>query len=269
MPDLSKREWERLCLSLTIGGPISAVPCQFTDVELTEIADAFWDTGYLNIPPVFKNQELEPLVRALEIFDEAKIPPAYIYIFDQPWVLFEKLRVLIAHLLGAEYALLPNLWAWHLRSSGVTGWPPHRDCDSDTVFSVGPDQMLMSLSLWVPLTHADEDNGCMFVIPRQQEENLEPEQELTLERLKPFATSLPVAAGSVLGWPQDLIHWGGTYGENAKGPRMSLSFEFQNTSFAPLAEPMLDTANPPPFDQRLSLIQEQFSKYQHIAPDLS
>jgi len=268
MPDLSKQDWEKLCPSLTIGHSFSVIPYQFTDEGLTEIADAFWEMGYLNIPPVFEIQELEPLIRALQILDEARIPPAYIYIYDQSWALFEKLRLLISHLLGEDYALLPNLWAWHLRSSGATGWPPHRDCDSETVFNVGPDQLLMSLSLWVPLTHVDEENGCMFVVPRQQEGELEPGQELTLERLEPFATSLPVAAGSVLGWPQDLIHWGGAFGENAKGPRMSLSFEFQNTSFTPLTEPLLDTASPPQFDQRLLLIQQQFSKYRHIAPDL-
>ncbi|MEH6402240.1 MAG: phytanoyl-CoA dioxygenase family protein [Sneathiella sp.] len=269
MPDLLLEEWERLCPNLTIGKPVSKNFSPFSDTMLAEIADGFWDKGYLKIPSVIKAPELERLVTAFQIFDKADIPPAYLYIYDQPWALFESLRHLIGHLLGTEYALLPNLWAWHLRKPGATGWPPHRDCDSETVFSVGPDQMLMSLSLWVPLTNVDQENGCIFVVAREDEKNLEHDQELELEMLTPYATPLPVPAGSVLGWPQDLIHWGGVYSEGAKEPRMSLSFEFQNTSFAPLAEPLLSTENPPSFEQRVSLIQAQFEKYKHIAPDLN
>lgn len=268
MPDLSETEWGDLCPSLSIGESIVADPYSFSEAFLAKIADQFWENGFLEIPSVFGELELQTLIEAMICLEQAKIPPAFIYIYDQPWALFERLRLLISHFLGEEYAVLPNLWAWHMRKPGATGWPPHRDCDSETVFNVGPDQMLMSLSLWLPLTSVDEANGCMYVIPRQKEEKLSSNGVLEWGKIKSFGNALPAPAGSVLGWPQDLVHWGGTFTEKAKEPRISLSFEFQNTSFAPLATPLLNTANPPPFEQRISLIQEQFAKYRHIAPDL-
>ena len=50
-------------------------------------------------------------------------------------------------------------------------------------------------------------------------------------------------------------------------PRSSLSFEFQNRVFEPLAEPLLDVKNPPDFETRLALINGQFEKYRHIDPE--
>ncbi|MEH6476579.1 MAG: hypothetical protein V7727_12870, partial [Sneathiella sp.] len=172
MFDLTIQEWREICPDLTIGQPRNIDPVPFTEAELTSIADQFWETGYLNISQLFGPSELEPIISAFNALKAANIPPVYIYIFDQPWILFEKLRSLISHFLGDEYALLPNFWAWHLSEHGKTGWPPHRDCDAETVFQIGPDPVLMSLSLWIPLSDVDEDNGCMSVVDRANEKNL-------------------------------------------------------------------------------------------------
>lgn len=184
----------------------------------------------------------------------------YIYLFDQPWWLFARLGVLLRHFVGDEFGVLPNLWAWHLDREGARGWPPHRDCDAETVFGEGEDAVLMSLSLWLPLTDADESNGCMYVVPKAHVVAGNALQKPDLLDARPLSAK----AGSVLGWRQDLHHWGGSYTTAAKNPRISLSLEFQNMAFEPLAEPLINVRRPPSFEMRQKLIKEQFAKYRHI-----
>ncbi|WP_169567742.1 phytanoyl-CoA dioxygenase family protein [Sneathiella limimaris] len=267
MLNWSKDEWLHLCPELTIEGDVTPDHyCQWDGWELEEISTGFHKDGYLNLSSVLPSSLCEQLSDAMEILANNNIPAVYIYIYDQPWQLFESLRQLISHFLGEDYALLPNFWAWNLSAAGEAGWSPHRDCDAETVFDIGGDTLLMSLSLWVPLTEVDERNGCMFVIPRSEENNIQKLMELDRENLLPFAKPLPAKAGSVLGWPQDLYHFGGEYRDGAKTPRRSLSFEFQNTSFDPLAKPLLSTRQMPDFETRLRLMSEQFEKYRHIDP---
>lgn len=269
MPEpLTAEDWLSLAPGLSIGEKVSVNEITFPRSTLTDISAAFWKEGYLSLPPLFAEDELAPIKNAIYTLSGRGIAPVYIYLYDQPWHLFARLGVLLRHFLGESFGVLPNLWAWHLDREGARGWPPHRDCDAETVFGEGDDAVLMSLSLWLPLTDTDESNGCMYVVPqsRLKAANGSP---------MPFnpdpldAKALPVKAGSLLGWPQDLYHWGGAYTEAAKNPRVSLSLEFQNRAFDPLAEPLINMSQLPSFDARRSLIVDQFEKYRHIDPGLS
>ncbi len=268
MPDRSKDDWLRLCPQLSIGASQSVEPLKLSSETLAAVAEHFWSRGFLQLPPQFNAKDLAPIIAGMHQLKSAGIAPVYIYLFDQPWQLFEKLRPLTAHLLGEDYALLPNFWAWHLDRAGAAGWPLHRDCDAQTVFKVGADKLLMSLSLWLPLTDVDEANGCMYVVeyPALKARGGD---EISDGEICAVATPLPAKAGSVLGWPQDVLHFGGTYSEKATNARLSLSFEFQNTAFDPLAEPLLSTRNLPGFETRLKLLADQFDKYRHIDPGLA
>ncbi|WP_169544521.1 phytanoyl-CoA dioxygenase family protein [Sneathiella aquimaris] len=267
MSNLSKKDWESLCPELTIEEAYTFPQIDFSDDRLDDIATGVWGNGFIHEKPVFSQEQLHPLLKALTLMQAKGIPPVYIYVFDQPWYLFKQLNQLIGHFLGDEYALLPNLWAWYFDAPGERGWRPHQDCHLETVFDLGGDKMLMSLSLWIPLTDCTEENGCMFVLPREKEHVLRDNPEMEQALLEPYAQPLPAAAGSVLGWPQDLVHWGGTFKEGAVPPRASLSLEFQNTAFDPLVAPFLDAGAPPVFQERLSLIQGQYEKYKHIVSE--
>lgn len=249
--------WLNLAPGLTIDSSGPPLPHAFTEADRDHTAIQLHEEGYFQMPPVFTEAELTPVRDALMRFRVQKIPPVYIYLYDQPWHLFHRLTQLIGHFLGEKYAILPNLWAWHLAMPGEAGWPPHRDCDADTVFDIGGDRILMSLSLWVPLTDTAPENGGMYVLPRTRQPGLEGID-------KAQGVALPARAGSVLGWTQDLYHWGGDYTADATGPRLSLSLEFQNRAFAALIEPLLDFSKLPPFDQRLAMIEGQFAKYSHM-----
>lgn len=226
----------------------------------------FHDQGYLNFPPLFRASEIQPLKQGILTLADAGLPAAYIYIYDQPWQLFARLRPLISHFLGENFRLLPNFWAWNIPSEkGHRGWPAHQDCQAQTRFDDGlGGDLLMSLSLWVPLSDATLDNGCMHVLPRSKELAYQPAL-LSQDQIRPAdGLALPAKAGSVLGWPQDLYHWSGETTGLSEEPRISLSLEFQNPAFEALRDPLLDLDNPPSLAERLDLIHQQFPRYRHM-----
>jgi hypothetical protein len=265
LEERGKEDWLALVPGLSIEGKPSIEEISFSPSRLSEISAVFWEEGYISLQPLFEESELSPIRKGIYAMAARDIPPVYIYLFDQPWWLFARLGVLLRHFVGEKFGVLPNLWAWHLDRVGARGWPPHRDCDVETVFGEGEDAVLMSLSLWIPLTDTDEDNGCMYALPRASTAATVTNGQPNLSKGRP----LPANAGSVLGWPQDLYHWGGAYSREAKKPRVSISLEFQNRAFAPLAEPLIDMTRLPRFERRRDLIETQFEKYRHIDPTLS
>lgn len=261
MPEWTVDDWRRLIPELAIGKRAAGAEIGFTDAALSEISDSLWEYGYFTCSPVFAASDIAPIETGMKRLAAVGLPPVYIYLYDEPWQIAAKLGALVRHFLGESFAILPNLWAWHLAKDGETGWPLHRDCSARTVFGKGPAAVLLSLSLWLPITDADERNGCMYVVPKSGlNENGEPSSHAMAE------IALPARAGSVLGWRQDLLHRGGRFGPDAVGPRLSLSFEFQNRAFDPLVEPLIDPGSFPDFSLRDSLIRAQFAKYRHIDP---
>ena len=259
--------WTGLAPQLTISSePDFAVPHCFTPGELWDVSQHFQDQGYLYLPTVIEPAEIASVSQALVALEAAGLPPVFIYVFDQPWEIFHRLSNLIGYFLGDQFALLPNFWAWHVAPvPGQGGWPPHQDCQAETRFTdADGEETLMSLSLWVPLVDVSEQNCCMYVLPRSVQEKYAPPISEPEQINLTDGVALPANAGSVMGWPQDLYHWSGKMPEGASVPRMSLSLEFQNPAFSPLAEPLLDVASPPPFEERLALIAAQFEKYRHM-----
>ncbi len=267
MTDLrTKLFWERTAPFLSIerqDRPSAPIP--FDTITLSKISDIFWREGYLHLEPVFTEQRLAPIRKGIEALIVDGIHPAFIYVYDEPWRLFQDLSRLIAHFLGEDFGLLPHLWAWYVAERPDRfGWPPHTDCQGQTRFAENGFDMLMSLSLWVPLTDATPENGCMYVLPRPFEAEYFPAiTDPTQIRLQDVR-ALPAPRGSVLGWPQDLYHWSGRSSHLAQQPRISLSFEFQNRAFEPMAERLLDLTAPPSFKERLDLVVQQFKKYPHM-----
>lgn len=259
--------WRGLAPQLTISdAPRRSADVDFSEDALNNISARFHEEGYLYLEPVFDEHRLTPIRDGILALGGAGVPPVFIYLYDQPYALFMSLRRLIGYFLGQRFALLPNLWAWNIPpTEGASGWSPHQDCEATTRFPDGTGgDMLMSLSLWIPLTDATLDNGCMSVLPRTNERFYDFPLD-DPDGINPaHAVALPAKAGSVLGWPQDLYHWSNKVTKNASGPRLSLSLEFQNPAFDPLVPPLLDVARPPSFETRLGLVRQQFSKYRHM-----
>lgn len=264
--------WRKIAPQLTPGrltadkanSPVGEI--NFTDAQLMAISDQFHSEGILQLAPVFSAAEMRALKQAILSLEEEGLPPVFIYAYDEPWQLFNRLSPLIEYFLGANFRLLPNFWAWHIpATAGAAGWPPHRDCQAETRLDDGDGgEILMSLSLWIPLVDVSEDNSCMYVLPHRSGRHFPTSLRGPDDFDQSEGRALPAKAGSVLGWPQDVYHWSGTMSPQASAPRLSLSLEFQNAAFAPLAEPLLDVCAPPGLETRLTLIGKQFAKYRHM-----
>ncbi len=234
----------------------------FAGFDFSALSDRFWDEGYFLLHDILPGDLLADLRGAIERLVANGLPPAMIYLYDEAWQVFAALRPLLTHFLGDKVALLPHFWAWHVdpRDQG-RGWPPHRDYQGDSAIG---DDMLISLSLWVPLSDATPENGCMYVLPRSFERCydspvLKP-QDVELQDVR----ALPARPGAVMGWRQDVYHWGSRASRHASSARISLSLEFQNAAFDPLGDPLLTLETPPSFHERLLLIARQFEKYRHM-----
>ena len=259
--------WRKLAPQLTIGERADNHDAiKFDRSVLSAISNTLGQDGYLHLPQQFCRQQTDPVYMGIKALESEGIPAVYIYLFDQPWVLFSRLGQLIRYFLGANFALLPNFWAWNIPArKGASGWPPHQDCQARTRYSDGSGgDILLSLSLWLPLSDATLENGCMSVLPRSNEHHYDMPLDDPADIRSEHGLALPVQAGSVLGWAQDLYHWSNRVTEKAEGPRLSLSFEFQNRAFEPLSEPLLDVHTPPDFETRLRLIKMQFARYRHM-----
>ncbi len=254
-PDLSISKNKLRC------DPLSSID----DRLLSNVSDTLWQDGYLNCQALYTEQELLPIRTAMELFHQRQIPQAFIYLYDETWTLFLRARALLSNFLGDNYRILPHFWAWYIEPGKGKGWPPHRDSADRSVIALYGQEMLVSLSLWLPLTEATPENGCMSVLPlsyeRQYDTPISAPSQIPLQDV----LCLPAKAGSILGWRQDLFHWGGRSHASATKPRLSLSLEFQNAALDPLCEPLFDPEHPPTPEDRLHLILQQFEKYKHIA----
>jgi hypothetical protein len=260
--------WQKLNPQLSISdginpkADIAEISADKGGFDAGALSERFWDEGYFLIHDVLPTGDLAKLRDGIETLVANGLSPSLIYLYDEAWDVFRRLRPLLSHFLGDRIALLPHFWAWHVdpKENG-SGWPPHRDYQGESTIG---DEMLISLSLWVPLSNATPENGCMHVLPRNFEKGYPaPVEEPANVRLQDIR-ALPAQPGAVIGWRQDLYHWGGRASPYANEPRISLSLEFQNAAFDPLANQLLGLDHPPVFLHRLSLIAEQFEKYRHM-----
>lgn len=260
--------WQDLAPMLSIGSEFAKDQiAELNGVMIEEASCQLHREGYFKLPSVISPSMIEKLREGMWALKNANHPPVYIYLYDEAWFVFAGLQQLISNFLGDDFALLPNFWAWHLDiNAGSVGWSPHQDCQAQTVFPLDDDSnLLVSLSLWVPLNDATIDNGCMVVLPK----TIEAKYKDTISNVDEIdladGKELPAPSGAVLGWTQELYHWSKAATGKSDIPRMSLSLEFQNSSFDPLTAPLLDAAEPVNFEARLALIELQFEKYRHIA----
>ncbi|MEZ5956660.1 MAG: phytanoyl-CoA dioxygenase family protein [Hyphomonadaceae bacterium] len=192
---------------------------------------------------------------------ERGLPAVFVWLYDEPWRCFARLRPVLSHFLGPEYKMLPDFWAWHVDPrKSEAGWSPHIDRGGQRTLAV--DGSPLSLTCWIPLTDANPLNSCMYLIPafldpfygRAHERNQLPRPETI--------RALPAKPGEYLIWNQAVLHWGSSASEFADGPRMSMAIEFQRGDIAPFNSPLLDQI--PDFAERRRLLGKQILQYKHM-----
>jgi hypothetical protein len=193
--------------------------------------------GYFKTGPIIPESTLASMRGCVEAVRKAGWPPVFAFIYDPFWAVTRVPFVtefLLADL-GDEFnIIMSRVWCYYVPPSrGAGGWTPHADAYSNPA---------NRLTVWIPLTDATLDNGCIYVVPKDFAYGGTPPKR---ERLRADSVSsdyaldllhsckaLPAAAGSVLGWDPQTIHWGSKCHEPSD-PRISIGCEFVSKGVVP------------------------------------
>jgi hypothetical protein len=225
--------------------------------------------GYFHTPELLSRDAIGALGQAAETLRAEGWPAAFCFVYDEAWRVARtpSLNRIVEAVLGPAYRQIPNVWCHYVPAAWRSrGWPPHID-------GYGGETSKNRLTIWIPLTEATLDNGCMYVIPKDAPHTTLDEQydKATARRLLQGARALPASPGEALGWMFETIHWGSSSTPNAKEPRVSLSFEFISRDATPDADelPLLETGPAlPSFHERLRFISDGISAYARFEPSL-
>lgn len=190
------------------------------------------------------------------------LPPVFVFLFDEPWECYHRLKPVLSHLLGDDYKLLPDFWAWHVDpQKAQSGWTPHRD---KGYWSLAPDGSPLSLTVWMPLSDANPMNSCIYMVPAHLDPTYGTKRDAE-HSMPPYAIrALPAKPGDYLCWNQAVLHWGSPSSEFATAPRISMALEFQRSNIGEFNSPLLPSDPYPDFNFRLRLIAKQILQYQHM-----
>jgi len=264
--------WQMLMPSFSIGGdrPREVIETEtMDDTRLDQTLGGMAEDGYFQTGPLLAERMIRRMRECVDVLRHAHWPPVFTFVYDEFWRVTRgpSLVRLLSGVLGPGYRQVPKIWTFHIaRGRGGGGWPPHRDGRNRP----------KRLSIWIPLTDATLENGCMYVLPKRL---VPPGITESFARTKTVDTSdmlallhasraLPARAGSVLGWDFEVIHWG----SKASGLgecRVSVVFEFIGESEEPGSDelPLLDAQSRlPAFSERLKAIARAIRSYELYEP---
>jgi hypothetical protein len=264
--------WQMLMPSFSIDGdgPREVIETEtMDDTRLDQTLGGMAEDGYFQTEPILAEHTILRMRECVEVLRHAHWPPVFTFVYDEFWRVTRgpALVRLLSGVLGPRYRQIPKIWTFHVaRGRGGGGWPPHRDGRNRP----------RRLTIWIPLTDATLENGCMYVIPKRL---IPPGITESFARTKAIDTSdmlallqasraLPARAGSVLGWDFEVIHWGSK--TSGRGEcRVSVVFEFIGESEEPGSDelPLLDAqSHLPAFSERLKAIARAIRSYEPYEP---
>ncbi|WP_225782570.1 phytanoyl-CoA dioxygenase family protein [Xenophilus sp. Marseille-Q4582] len=231
---------------------------------LAQVQRAVREDGYFHLPPQPWNLPTQAMADAIRRLDAQGIPLPFAFVYDEFWLLFWRMHRVLEGLLGPAYLRLPDFWAWLIDPQrNDSGWRPHRDRSQGALFDDGSPR---AFTLWLPLTDATPDTSCMYVVPAQRDPTY---GKGRIEGWQPALAdirALPAAAGSALGWTQELLHWGSSARPRETRVRISVAMEFQSAQTPPFNQPLMAADQLPAFAMRLQLIGKQILQYRHMYP---
>jgi hypothetical protein len=238
--------------------------------ELTAQREQLGREGYFQTRSILDSTVVGNMRACVEDLLSNGWPAVFAFLYDQFWNVMRtpSLKHLVTAFLGEESTQTALIWTFHVPSRrGAGGWLPHSD-DSDGA-------SLSRLTVWVPLSDATIENGCIYAIPRDRMPENVPANysdigalnRVDLGRMLQAVKALPSPAGALLGWDQQLIHWGSC--SSGRAPRrISIGAQFiaKGEKPGPCELPLIDGARLPAFEERLRLIGKAILEYRRTEP---
>jgi hypothetical protein len=132
---------------------------QMDEATELELVERMVIEGYFQLSPQQYNLPLQEMTELMDKLHEMSLPVVFCFMYDEFWLPFLRVDGLMKRVLGDGYLKLPDFWAWRIDPTiGESGWEPHMDKKSGALFENG---MPHSLTMWIPLSDATVDNGCM------------------------------------------------------------------------------------------------------------
>ena len=262
--------WRALAPALSVGRAVGPMRAALDDAASRDARRQLAAQGYCCTPPVLDGAALARINDALLTIAAAGWPPVFLWVYDELWSLahLPDVRHLVTSRLGPGYSQIPHIWTHVVPPvDGSSGWMPHFDGPADG-----------RMSIWIALTDATVNNGCIHVVPRSVlpasfvDGRLDTGSVSLADALRALqgVRALPAARGSVLGWGFDVLHWGGVCA-NPGEARRAVSMEFVAAKQTPRSDerPLLalDTGYPD-FASRLRMIAGAIATYEKFEPGL-
>jgi hypothetical protein len=153
--------WRRFCPVLSVGSSgwrEIREECPLDPSEVGRLAEKVRTEGYFQTSAVFPLPLVHRMRSCVELLRSQNWPPAFAFVFDEFWAILRtaSLERLLSSFLGQGYRQNSAVWTYYVSTQkGSAGWAPHQDGGGEQRWSV-----------WLPLTDATLDNGCMYVVPR-------------------------------------------------------------------------------------------------------
>lgn len=262
--------WRALCPALTI--EVSA-PAASQTIDAARIDAAFRQAdrdGYFRLDAAYPTSLVGSMLHAVESLRGEGWHPAFAFVFDEFWSVCRAPALIdvITKLLGPGFRQTSKTWCHYVTAArGAHGWGPHMDDAAGR----------RKLTVWIPLTDATVENGCMYVVPKscvpadltERWPSLETVTKQEAAALLQGARALPARVGSIVGWDMGVLHWGSTV-QTAEIPRVSVSFDFISGAELPAEgeRPLLPLNALPAFSERLISISRNILDYVRFEPTL-
>lgn len=232
--------WESISCGLTFQGkwPVNE-DIHLIDEHLARTKSALEQSGYSCVEDLAWDNvgiSMQAIADTMEALRTRGLPPVFVFMYDEAWLLWERLFGMAAAILGdADVKLDASIFAWALQPGGGKGavgnnfGRPHRDDSYSDCHSA--DGRLKVLSVWLPVVPVSTVSGCMYVVPAshdplfsqpEHEHHMQPEKQMPWAHIR----ALPAAAGDVLMWKGNLIHWGSACDAYVEQPRKSVASAF-------------------------------------------
>lgn len=216
--------------------------------------------------PLISGEIASGMLLAVENLRKAGWHEVWAFVYDEFWQVTRtpSMQKLLSGHLGNKFMALPHVVVHYVHPETGAGWSPHID------FSDRQDRF----TVWFSISDATLDNGCMYIVSRDRVpapliQKFVRMQDLTQREVKILlhnTKALPVAAGSMLGWDGDVMHWGTTSTKKTQ-PRVSLSVVYikENTAPVPDEIPLLFPTDIPDYPTRMLSIAKAIGYYKiHI-----
>lgn len=259
--------WRGLAPDLHVIEPAPLESASIDEEAFASTVATFRADGVFHVKRALASGDVARLNHAVQTVVHEGWPAVFTFVYDEFWQCARHPAVarVIAAALGPEYRQIPHIWTHVVQPvAGAAGWAPHVDGNR-------PNRM----TAWVALTDATLANGCMHFVPR----SVAPEgfparfyEKTTFTHKEMIAAlhatrPLPAAAGDVLGWAFDVVHWGG-HVQPPAAARRSISMEFIAKGERPASDetPLLPLDRMPSWNERLRAIAAALLEYRKFQP---